>query len=152
MIASMLPETADNSYRGYRLALWIFGLVVAMKTGIALNAIFNGHFVAISADGIPLDSFGPAGAQAVVALFGIWGLAQVFICVLCVVSLVRYRTLIPFMYVLLLLEHLGRRLFLTVMPIPRVGAPPGGFVNLLLLSLMVIGLVLSLRRRTSTTP
>src|ERR1019366_7118783 len=115
-------ETADNSYRGYRLALWIFGLVVAMKTGIALNAIFNGHFVAISADGIPLD------------------------------SLVRYRTLIPFMYVLLLLEHLGRRLFLTVMPIPRVGAPPGGFVNLLLLSLMVIGLVLSLRRRTSTTP
>ena len=151
MTASLLPKTADNSYRGYRLALWLFGLIVVMKTGIGLNSIFNGRFVAVSADGIPLDSFSLAGAQAVVSLFGIWGLAQLFICVLCVVALVRYRTLIPFMYVLLLLEHLSRRLFLTVMPIPRVGAPPGVLVNVLLLSVMVVGLVLSLRRRTTST-
>ena len=152
MIASMLPEAADNSYRGYRLALWLFGLVVVMKTGIGLNSIFNGRFVAVSADGIALDSFGAAGADAVVSLLGIWGLAQVFICVPCVVALVRYRALVPFMYGLLLLEHLSRRLFLAVMPIPRVGAPPGALVNVLLLSVMVVGLVLSFPRRAGRRP
>jgi hypothetical protein len=150
MIPPMLPQTADNSYRGYRLALWLFGILVTMKSAIGLNAVFNGRVVASSADGIPLDSFGPAGAQAVVALFGIWGLSQVFICVLCAFALVRYRTLIPFMYAVLLVEHLSRRLFLTVMPIARVGTPPGPFVNILLLTLMVVGLVLSVLRRTST--
>ena len=151
MIPSMLPQTADNSYRGYRPALWIFGLVVTIKTAISLNALFNGRVVAGSADGIPLDSFGPAGAQAVVALFGIWGLAQFFICALCAVALVRYRTLVPFMYAFLLVEHLSRRLFLTVMPIARVGTPPGYLVNVALLALMIVGLILSVLRRTSST-
>jgi hypothetical protein len=38
-----------------------------------------GYSAAKSADGIPLDTFTPAGAQAVVSLFAVWGLAQVVI-------------------------------------------------------------------------
>src|SRR5881227_2581463 len=138
MLNRLLPRSIDNTYRGHKLALWLFGLVVLMKLAISLNSIFNGHTVATSADGIPLDTFTPAGAQAFVSLFAAWGLAQVVICVLCIVMLVRYRALVPFLFVVLLLEHLSRRLIFYVMPIVRTGAPTGSIVNPLLLTLMIV--------------
>lgn len=144
-----LPQRVDNTYRGYKLALWLFGLVVFMKVAMSLNAIFNGHFVASSADGIPLDTFTPAGAQAVVSMFAAWGLSQLIICLLCLLVLARYRAMIPFMFALLLLEHLSRRLIFHVMPIVRTGTPPGFIVNVVLLALMVVGLALSLRSQSN---
>jgi hypothetical protein len=145
----LLPRQVDNTYHGYKLALWLFALVVLVKVAMSLNSIFNGHKVASSADGIPLDTFTPAGAQAVVSLFAAWGLGQLILCLLCIVVLARYRALVPFMFALLLLEHLSRRLIFFVMPIVRTGTPPGLFVNLALLALMVVGLALSLRSHDS---
>lgn len=144
MLNRFLPRQVDNTYHGSKLALWLFGAVVLMKAGISLGVIFNGHTAATSADGIPLDTFTPAGAQAFVSIFAAWGLAQLILCILCILVLVRYRALIPFMFVLLLLEHLSRRLIFRVLPIVRTGNPPGFFVNLTLLALMAAGLALSL--------
>ena|SRR5258708_23022388 len=144
MFNQIFPRRVDNTYRGYNLALWLFGLLVLMKTGISLGTIFNGYTAASSADGIPLDTFTPAGARAVVSLFALWGLCQLMICLLCVLVLVRYRGMVPFMFALLLLEHLSRRLILHIMPIETTGAPPGYFINLGLLALMICGLALSL--------
>jgi hypothetical protein len=115
-----------------------------MKVAISLNSIINGYFVASSADGIPLDSYPPAAARTIVSLFALLGLSHLVICVLCILVLVRYRSLVPFMFALLLVEHLGRRLILQLMPIVRSGAPPAPAVNLGLLLVMIVGLVLSL--------
>lgn len=149
MLNRLLPRHVDNTYHGYKLALWLFAVVVFMKVTIGLNTIFNGRLVASGADGIPLDTFTPAGAQAVVSLFAAWGLAQLIICLLCILVLARYRALMPFMFALLLLEHLSRRLIFQVMPIARTGTPPGFVVNLVLLALMIVGLALSLRSHDS---
>jgi hypothetical protein len=143
----IFPQRFDNTYRGHPLAVWFFIPVVVLKTGIALATIFNGRAAAQSADGIPLDSFGAGGAEAVVALFAIWGLAQLVFSVLGVLALSRYRAMIPFLFVLLLLEHLARRWILLVKPIARTGTPPGIYINLVILVLMIVGLVLSLWRR-----
>lgn len=145
MFDQILPRRVDNSYRGHTLALWLFGVLVFMKTSIGVGTIFNGRNAAVSADGIPLDTFGPAGAQAFVSIFAAWGLAQATLGLLCIVVLARYRALVPFMYGLLLLEHLCRKLIFAVMPIDRTADAPGYFINLALVGLMVIGLVLSLR-------
>ena len=150
MLNQFLPPQIDNTYRGHKLALWLFGLIVLMKVAMSVNSIFNGRVVASSADGIPLDTFTPAGAQAVVSLFAAWGLGQLMICLLCILVLVRYRAWIPFMFALLLVEHLGRRLIFWVMPIVRTGSSPGFAINLVLLALMILGLVLSLWRRPLT--
>jgi len=144
MLNLLLPKSIDNSYHGYKFSLWVFGLIVFMKTSIGLGTIFNGQNAAIKADGIPLDTFTLAGAQAVVSLFAIWGLAQIMIGCICTLALIRYRAFIPFMFLLLLVEHLSRKLVLFVLPIPRTGNPPGIFINLALLGLMTIGLVFSL--------
>jgi hypothetical protein len=150
MLNHILPQSIDNTYRGHPIAFWLFILVVVVKTGIALGTIFNGRNAAQSADGIPLDSFGADGAQAVVALFAIWGLSQLVFSVLGVLTLTRYRAMIPFMFGLLLLEHLVRKWILLVKPIARTGTPPGFYINLGLLVVMIAGLALSLWSRSDS--
>jgi hypothetical protein len=149
MLDALLPRTADNEYPGRRSALWLFGLLVLAKGGIALATIFNGYHAAAIADGIPLHAFGAAGAQTVVAMLGLWGVGHLALCALCIVVLMRYRALIPFMFTLLLLEHLGRKLVLVFVPIAAESAARGGMVNLVLLAITLVGLALSLRRRRS---
>lgn len=141
---TLFPRRADNDYPGYKTALWIFGLILLLKVVMSVNSIFNGHLVASSADGIPLDSYTPAGSRAVVSLFATLGLSQLALCFVGILVLIRYRALIPFLFTLFLLEHLGRRLISRFLPVARIGQPPAIVVNLVLLSLIVVGLVLSL--------
>ncbi len=147
MFDQFLPHGIDNTYRGHRLALWLFGLVVLMKSAIGLNSIFNGYVVARSADGIPLDTYPAAAADTVVSLFALLGLSHLVLSLLAVLVLMRYRSMLPLMFGLLVLEHLGKRLILAVLPIVRSGTPPGSAVNLVLLALLLVGLGLSLRSR-----
>ena len=147
MLDALCPQRIDNTYRGYKLALWLFGLVVFMRIAQGLVCIFDGYSVAMSADGIPLDTYTPAGAQAVVSMFALLGLFHVIIGLVCVLVLLRYRGMVPFMFALLILEFLGRRLILQLLPIARTGVPPGSIVNLVVLGVMIVGLVLSLWRR-----
>jgi hypothetical protein len=150
MLNQFLPEHIDNAYRGHRLALWFFALLVLMKGGIGVGTIFNGRDAAISADGIPLDAFTPAGEQAFVSLFAAWGLSQLMLNLIGLLVLLRYRAMVPFMFALLLVEHLSRKLIFLVMPIATTGTPPGFFVNLVFVAVMIVGLVLSLRKREGT--
>ena len=147
MTSPLFPRRADNEYRGRKVALWIFGLVVFVKLVMGVNTTFNGRSVASSADGIPLDTYPPAAAQAFVTVFALLGVAHVVIALLCVLVLVRYRALVPLMFAFLLLEHLSKRLVVRMLPIERVGAPPASVINLALLTLMVVGLALSLWSR-----
>jgi hypothetical protein len=145
MRGRLLPPASEFVYTGSRYAAWLAGLVVALKMAIALGAIFNGHYAASTADGIPLDTYTPAGAQAVVGLFGNLGLSQLLLGLVGVVVIVRYRPLLPAYLVLLLAEHAGRKLLALATPIPRVGGSGGGLVTWTLIGLLLLALVLSLR-------
>lgn len=147
MIGRLLPGHIDNTCSGHPLAAWILGAVVFFKGAMGLNSIFNGEKVARSADGIPLDAFTPAGAQAVLSFLGLWGWSLFLFSLLGALVLLRYRAMIPLMFALLLLEQLGRKLILQVMPIVGAGAPSGSAINLVLTAAMVLGLALSLWRR-----
>jgi hypothetical protein len=52
------------------------------------------------------------------------------------------------MFALLALNYLAARLILLFVPLPHVGMPVGPLVNLMLFVVMVVGLGLSLWRRT----
>jgi hypothetical protein len=147
MFDLLLPKSFDNNYRGHKLALWIFGLFVLMKSVIGTNSIINGRVVMTSADGIPLDTYPPAAAQTLVALWALLGLSHIILGVLGIVALVRYRSMTAFLFALFLLQHLGGRLILHYIPLVTIGAPPAFAVNLIQLSLLILGLALSLWRR-----
>lgn len=147
MLHRLLPRTADNGYQGHRLALWLLGAALVVHTAIGVNSIVNGFEVARTADGIPLDTY-PAGAAAtVVSLFGLLGVARVTLGALGFLVLLRYRSLVPLALALLLMEHLGKRVVLSVLPIPREGAPPAATISDAILATLVLGLALSLWRR-----
>ena len=143
----LLPRTIDNHYRGRKAALWIFGLVATMKFMMSMGVIFNGATALREADGVPLDTYPPAAAQTIVALFALFGLSTLILSLLCALSIVRYRSLVPFLFAVLLAEHLGRKTILYFIPMIRTGNPPGFAINMVLLALIVVGLALSLSRR-----
>lgn len=147
MFDQLLPQSLDNRYRGHRLGIWLFGLVVLVKVAQSLAVIFNGASVITSADGIPLDTYAPASAQTVVAVWALSGLYRLVFATLCVLVWVRYRAAIPLLFALLALEHVGRQLVLHFNPLVRTGSPPGPLVHLVVFVLTIVGLALSLRRR-----
>jgi hypothetical protein len=152
MFDRLLPRPIDNTFRGYRAALWLFGLVVGVKIAQSLSVIFNGYAIARDADGIPVDTYTPAAAQQIVALFAQGSLWRLTFGVLGVLVLVRYRSAVPLMFALLLLNYLGSQVILQFVPLVRTGTPPGPYMNFGLFVLTIVGLVLSLRSRQGRLP
>lgn len=151
MFDALFPRRLENSYRGRKLALWLFGLVVLVKIAQSVVSIFDAADIARTADAIPLDSYPPAAAQTIAALFALSGVSRLFLYMLCVLILVRYRNAVPLMFLVSALSYLAGRLVLIYLPIARTGTPGGLIVNQVLFGLMVLGLVLSLWKRPVET-
>jgi hypothetical protein len=147
MFDTILPKSIDNTYRGQKLALWLLGLLALINFVIGTNSIVNGRAVLTAADGVPVDTYPAAAAQAIVALWALLGLSRLVIGLLFVLALIRYRNMVPFLFVLLLLQNLSGRLILHFLPLVRTGTPTASVINLTLLTLMIVGLGLSLWRR-----
>ena len=77
------------------------------------------------------------------SLFALLGLSNLIICFMGMVVLVRYRTLIPFMYALFLVQQVSRHLVLQFLPIARSGTSPASAITLPLLGVRVVGLALA---------
>jgi hypothetical protein len=142
VLARLLPSPADNRFAGQRLGLWLFALM-PVKIPMGLNVMANTARVAESADGVPVQSLGAAGAQAFLFMFSAWGLCQVVLGVLALVVLLRYRSLVALAFLLLLVEQAGRMVLRQSWPMERVGTSAGLYINAALLSIMTVGLVLS---------
>lgn len=151
MFGRLFPRSIDNVYPGHWLGAWIFGLVVAGRLAMGLNGTFNTAFVAVSADGIPLSSYPDAAAQTVIALFALTSLLNLTLGVLGALTLIRYRAMIPFVFLLYLAQSIGTRAVLFAHPLLRTGsatASAGSAFVLGLLALTALGLVLSLMSRS----
>ena len=147
MLNRIFPEQFDNRYRGHRFALWLFFPITFVNVAIALVAIFRKDGGAQSADGVPLDAFVAGGAQTVIGIVAILGLTKLLLGLLSVLALVRYRSMIPLMYIIVVADQLGRKGIGLMKPIAHIGAPTGGFVNLAIITLGIVGLILALRGR-----
>ena len=148
MINALLPSQLDNAYRGQKVALWIFGLLVLMRTAMSLNSILNAEVVLTAADGIPLQTYPAAAARTIVTLFSLLGLSNLIFYLLSVLVLARYRGMVPLMFTLMLIQQLSARVILYRLPIPRTTSP-GSTISLTLLALTIAGLLLSVWRRKS---
>jgi hypothetical protein len=155
MLNRILPERLDNHYRGHWLAIWLLVPIVVVKLVIGANSMLNTRFVATSADGIPLDRFNAGGAEAVVALFALLGLFQLLLGLQGVVVLVRYRAMIPLMFLLLLIQQVGRRALALAYPMAESGVSSARFGSALVLAILamtLIGLALSMVGKSDSAP
>src|ERR1700753_4214762 len=116
MLSLLLPRPFDNTFGGWLLRLWLFVPVLIVRLGIAFQSAFNAHDTAMNADGIPLDRFGALAASEAVALFALLGFAGLLLALLGLLALLRYRSMIPLMYLAFLLHQLGNRVLNTLHP------------------------------------
>jgi hypothetical protein len=147
IVNRFFPRPIDNRYSGSKIALWLFGLIVLVHIVQSVMIIVNGHSIAQSADGIPLETYPAAAAQTILAILAVSSLRRLIISLICAVVLFRYRSAVPLMFVVLGFNYLGGQVIFQFIPIVRVGTPPGVVVNLIMFGLTIVGLALSLWRR-----
>ena len=104
MLKTMFPEQLTHDYRGSPIAKWFFVILTIVTLARSLVHIFAPDGGAQSIATIPLDTFTQNGAAAVVLIFALWGLSQLLMGIIYILVLWRYQALIPFMYLLMLVE------------------------------------------------
>ena len=147
MLSRLFPPSGETRYYGVRAALWLLGLLIAVKVAMSVNSLLNTAAVAGGVDGIPLNSYGPAAARTVLLFFALWALGHLLVSLTALVALIRYRAFVPLAYLLLLVEHGGRGLIARSYGTLRVAGSVPFYINLGLLALLALGLTLSLLAR-----
>lgn len=155
MLNRIFPRQFDNDHRGHWLGIALFILVIALKAMQGVNSIIMTHQVMTTADGIPVDSYGPAAAAAAMSMFALLGMYVLVVPAIGLVALIRYRTMIPFLFVMLLLIQVASRILQMVNPIARnsdpgvsyAGHPIGFWINLAILAVTALGFLLSIMNR-----
>ncbi|MFP6661922.1 MAG: hypothetical protein VCB78_10740 [Myxococcota bacterium] len=147
MLERLFPRTVDNDYRGNRLALWALVPVTIVTLVRSSIHVFRADGGAQSIATIPLDTYGDPAAAAVITIFALWGLSQLLLGLLYAVVLIRYRVLVPLMYLTLIVEYLGRLAIGSWKPLETLARPPGARFTVVMIVLSVVMFALSLRKR-----
>lgn len=146
MLERIFPKQFDNVFRGHVLALWLFGITALMELAMSTNSLVNTRAVAASADAIPIEQYGNGGAQAVVALFALAGLFRLLLALQSLVVLIRYRAMIPLMFLTWLVLHLGSKALSVLHPVARSGvssAQLGSAFVYAIIAMLLLGFALS---------
>lgn len=141
ILATLLPPVADNKIRGMKLPVYVFTVIAFISTIRSFIHLLAPDSGAGSIAGVDLS----AGASGIIFAFALWGSAQlVYSCVQLAVAF-RYRSLVPFMYVLLMLETVLRELAGRMKPVVFAHKPPGAIGDYIVLPLSILMLIFSLR-------
>ena len=137
----LLPAKVDNTIRGSKLPFYVFALYVIVSTVRSAIHLLAPDGGAGSIAGMDLSV---AGADGIVLAFALWGSSQVLFAIVQLAVSFRYRSLVPAMYLMLVLETLLRMLVGRMKPVTFAHTPPGATGSYLILPLAVAMLALSL--------
>lgn len=141
----ILPTTVDNIYRGNKIALWVFYLSTVVTIVRSCIHIFKYDGGAQSIATIPLDSYTDAGAATVILIFAYWGLSQLMFGILQGIVALKYKSLIPLMYLFLILEYAARFCISLFKTIETTGQAPAGVANYVAPILFLVMFFLSIQ-------
>lgn len=141
---TLLPDFIDNQYHGMKIAQYAFWLITAATIVRSLIHVFAPDGGAQTIATIPLDSYPTAAAAAVILMFSYWGLSQLLMGFVYLGVALKYRSLIPAMYVLLIFEYAMRFVIGQMKPIVTTGTAPGSIGNWIMVPVCAVLLVLSL--------
>jgi len=144
LIAGLFPAQIDNTFRGRRIALYAFYPVTALILWRSLHHLIAADGGAQTIATMPLDSYPSGAAQNIVAIFAQWGLSQLLLGLMFLAACIRYRAMVPLMWLMLALEAAGRQLAGAAKPIATLHTAPGAVGTLPMLALALIMLWLSL--------
>ena len=146
--ARLFPKQVDDSFQGYRIAAAVFLLVTFVTIARSCIHILAPDGGAGSIAGIDVSV---ESGSSIVSVFALWGLSQLLMGFVYSVVFFRYKSLIPFMYLLLIIEYSGRMVLGILKPPVVSHVPPGAIGNYVMVPLACIMLFLSLKRPKKKT-
>ena len=150
MLQRIIPNQADNNYRGSPIAFYgmipFFLLMIFSTYMHFLQPEFAAHQIAT----IVVFEGQPDPNRIIYMLFSLWGAQQVAFCFVNAVVLYKYRNLIPMMYILWIFIWAVRPLVINPLfgmaPEHTSGVTPGKVAVPYMILYLLIMLVLSLRQ------
>jgi hypothetical protein len=146
---TLLPPSPDNRIRGMKLPAYLFALIAVVSTVRSCIHLLAPDGGAGSIAGMDLSV---AGADGIIFSFALWGSAQLIYALIQLAVAFRYRSLIPAMYLLLIVEALLRMLVGHMKPVHFAHTPPGAYGNYVILPVAALMLVLSFWQPASSAP
>ena len=143
MIVKIFPKDINNDYKGYRIAAYIFMIYSIISITRSCIHFFSPDGGAGSIAHIDLSQ----GGKNIIFAFGLWGSSQLILAFIQLLVSIKYKSLLPFMYILLFLEYCFRALLGIMKPLvfkAGAGTPPGGYLDKIMIPLALIMLTLSL--------
>lgn len=137
-ITLIFPKQFDNDFKGHKIALYVFYVLTAVTLWRSQHHLFAPDGGAQTIATVPLDTFTKDGAQAVIGVFGLWGLSQLIVGLLYLIVALKYRAMVPLMYMF--------------KPIPTAGTAPGAMINIpfvILTVLMLLAIIIGSKKKTS---
>ena len=148
---TIFPSVADNDYQGSKVALYFFILFTAVMTW---RSIIHMYFVDYGLHGIAnfihFDG-NPDPSKLIHFFFSIWGFAELIFCIVCWTAIIKYRSLVPSLYILWLTEWSVRNFYypqvmgITEMSAYKTGVTPGAVGAPYLFVALLIFFLLSIR-------
>ena len=137
----LLPAKIDNVIRGTKIPFYIFAIYAIVSTVRSCIHLLSPDGGAGTIAGLDLSV---AGADGIIFAFALWGSSQLLFALIQLFAVIRYRSLIPFMWLMLALEVLLRELVGAMKPVTFANTPPGAIGNQIILPLAVLMVVWSL--------
>ena len=134
-MAVLFPAQADNAIRGSKVPVALFTVLAVISFVRSCIHVFAPDGGAGSIAGMDLSV---AGASGIVFAFGLWGSSQLIYAVIQLAVVIRYRSLVPAMYLLLFVETLLRMLVGHIKPVTFAHTPPGAIGNYVVLPLSLL--------------
>ncbi len=126
----LLPGKVNNHLRGSQIPLYFFAAYTLASTVRSCIHLLTADGGAGSIAGLDLSV---AGAPGIIFAFGLWGSSQLLFAILQILVVLRYRALVPLMYLLLIIEIALRMLVGFIKPVSFAHTPPGALGNWILL-------------------
>ena len=126
----MLPPE-QHARRGLDWRDWLFVVVAGISTIRSLIHLLAPDGGAMSIAGINVEL---AGGANIIAIFAQWGASQLVLALIYWMVIVRYRSLIWLMWIIILVEQLLRIVAGHLKPIATDLPPPGAYETYILLA------------------
>jgi len=151
-LVSLLPATANNNYEGNKYAIYGFypllaillfrGLVHFLKEDAGLHDV---------ATIIPFPIFDGIDPNNVIYLFGsLWGASQLIILFFYLIIFFKYRNLLHFIWITMIIDVLFRLISGTIHPLTPeyyINQPPGSIGNIYILIYSISMFLLSIWKK-----
>jgi hypothetical protein len=150
------PEVLDNKVRFNKIILSVFYIIAIITVGRSLIHMFANDGGANSIATIIVFSGNPDPNQVIYFIFSLWGLSQLIIGFIYIISIIKYKSMIPLLYVLIWFEYLFRfilgKFLKPLSDTVLSGTAPGeigNYIIIVLIPILLIWMIIDYKRSIS---